>query len=152
MIRCHECDSSVAKNDLFCPYCGVVIPEASASEASPNDDSVSATATTEPSVAEVPVPDLIADFTQTDYTAPQSSELSFDSELPAQNVEQDTSIPVEQMSAIDQPSGEKPGIFDERPHYADDSISRPQQELEENPEPNAMFDSVRIMESKPQDM
>ena len=154
MIRCHECDSNVAENDLFCPFCGVALQGSSAAEVPSNDMSVSDTATTEPSVADIPVPDLLADWTATSDNAvpPSTSEFSFDAHEPAQGLLSDEPVPADKFSGpIDPPSGDKPGIFDERPHYTDDSISRPQQELEENPGPNSMFDSVRIMESKPQD-
>ena len=29
MIRCHECESEIAENDLFCPYCGISVPRPS---------------------------------------------------------------------------------------------------------------------------
>lgn len=37
MIRCHECESEVAENDLFCPYCGISLPRAGAAAAEPDD-------------------------------------------------------------------------------------------------------------------
>ncbi|MEP6704825.1 MAG: FHA domain-containing serine/threonine-protein kinase, partial [Acidobacteriota bacterium] len=45
----------------------------------------------------------------------------------------------------------KPGIFEERSPYNDESISKPFGELEDTDPPKSMFDSVRIMESKPQE-
>ena len=26
MVRCNECESEVAENDLFCPFCGISLP------------------------------------------------------------------------------------------------------------------------------
>ncbi len=152
MIRCHACDSNVAENDLFCPLCGVRMPEASSVDVSP-DDEVSDTATTDPSVTDVPIPDLLHDLTATsdNVIPPSTSEFSFTSDESMEDSDADISEVNVPLGPIDEPSLEMPGIFEERPFYNDDSISKPQQEFDENDEPKAMFDSVRIMESKPQD-
>lgn len=42
MVRCHECESEVAENDLFCPYCGISVPRAS-KPAPAADDSMEST-------------------------------------------------------------------------------------------------------------
>ena len=160
MPSCHECNSQIGENDLFCPFCGVHLPAA----AEPARDDVTSNATTEPSMVDVPIPEIVDDFSRTsDNVTPEStSEFSFDSELHAplesEAVTAEEPIPAvaEEMNAAsdegdEEPSGDKPGIFDERPYYNDLSISKPLDELEAADQPKSMFDSVRIMESKPQE-
>ncbi len=163
MIRCHECNSQVGENDLFCPFCG----GKSQVDSDPGRDDPSSTAETEPSVEEVPVPEILSDFMRTsDSVSPQStSEFSFDAEAVAPRDQEsdaltaDEEIPqvtsdsdTESEPVADEtPQAEHPGIFDERQIYNDESISKPIQELEEVDPPKSMFDSVRIMESKPQE-
>jgi serine/threonine-protein kinase len=162
MASCHECNSQLGENDLFCPFCGAQVPTATESE----HGDASSNATTEPSMTDIPVPEIIADFGRTsDNVAPEStSEFSLDSaEIPvtpeseAKTAEEEIpSFAAEdgtEPEAIDiapTPNGQ-PGIFEERTLYQDDSISKPLQELEDIDQPKSMFDSVRIMESKPQD-
>src|SRR5688500_8612369 len=67
MARCQECDSQVAANDAFCPFCGVML-EAPATPAEEYD--VSPNATTEPSMTDVPIPQILADVDiSPDYSA-----------------------------------------------------------------------------------
>ncbi|MEP7148537.1 MAG: protein kinase [Acidobacteriota bacterium] len=162
MTRCHECNSQVGENDLFCPFCGAK----SQVDSDSGRDDPSSTAATEPSMADIPVPDILADFGRTsDSVAPQStSEFSFDAEAVSPQDPGSEAITAEEeiphfASDADTESGplagEDPakhlGIFDERQIYNDESISKPIQELEEVDPPKSMFDSVRIMESKPQE-
>src|SRR5687768_4521221 len=160
MNRCQECDSQVADNDLFCPYCGSRIE--AGSEAAPNEPDggeASANATTEPSMIDVPIPELVSDFSRTsdNVTPPSTSEFSLSSgERHAVSDPEDESAiggnaaddPIQPM---DGSLAEQPGIYDERPPYSSEGISKPLQELEEAEAPKSVFDSVRIMEQKPQD-
>ena len=77
MVRCHECNSQVAENDLFCPFCGVML-RMPGSDAPVED--VSANATTEPSLTDIPVPAILADYGRTadNVTPPPTSEYSID--------------------------------------------------------------------------
>src|SRR5688500_16410744 len=69
MSRCHECNSEVAENDVFCPFCGVrqmaaAAAAAGAGESHPvnkTDGEDLANATTEPDIDEIPTPDLLVD-------------------------------------------------------------------------------------------
>src|SRR4030095_15097852 len=162
MASCHQCNSQVGENDLFCPFCGAKLP--AGSEAGPPDE-VSANATTERSMTDIPIPEIIADFGQTsDNVAPEdTAEFSLveEGDVPLQAADLDAKTAEEDLPSIaaeaptvpeaGEPSAERPGIFDERPLYKDDSISQPLGELEDVDQPRSMFDSVRIMESKPQD-
>ncbi len=164
MIRCHECNSQVGENDLFCPFCGA---KSLADFDSGHEDPLS-TAPTEPSVEDVPASEILADFGQetSDSVVPEStSEFSFEADAvstqdagseadPAKeditdlaSVSDTESEPI----ADEAPEAAQPGIFAERQIYNDESISKPIQELEEVEPPKSMFDSVRIMESKPQE-
>lgn len=156
MPRCHQCDSTIADNDLFCPYCGakVAAPAVAVSEV----DDESANATTEPSMTDVPIPDLLADFGHTsDNVAPSTSDYSLE-EVEAKvdemtEASEETPAPMEADAVepeVDHDSRPAPGIFEDRPMFSDQGISRPAEELEEAEPPRSMFDSVRIMESKPQ--
>jgi serine/threonine-protein kinase len=170
MPRCHECNSQVAENDLFCPFCGVMLTPTT-SEAAAED--VSADATTERSMSDVPIPDLLADFTRTvdNVTPSPTSEYSFDDggeptaesevvdipeEVEAEPVKPEpVEVAEREIESVRSepaaPPAETGGIFNERPIASDHSISRPLQELEDADVPRSVFDSVRIMENKPQD-
>jgi eukaryotic-like serine/threonine-protein kinase len=173
MIRCRECDSQVAENDLFCPFCGVKIeaaqPEARFEEpvqaAAPVDE-VSSDATTEPDIDDIPTPGILADFGTThDNVDPgPTSEYSLDSAeaIAIGSVDSaELSVPdpdvVGELSEPPTPERsepEPPSIFEERSVFGDQSISRPVQDLEDS-DPHAsrsMFDSVRIMEPKQDDV
>jgi len=160
MIRCHECDSQVADNDLFCPFCGAKVQPAS--EAA--DDDVSAIATTESSMSDIPIPEIIAEFGKTsDNVARESTpEFSLEDEISIEDLpEFDAKTAEEEIPSIaseltpepeiEEPSIELPGIFEERPFDKEQGISKPPGELEEAAQPKSRFDSVRIMEPKPQD-
>lgn len=160
MIRCHECNSQVADNDLFCPFCGDKVQPVSETA----EDDVSAIATTEPSMSEVPIPEIIADYDKTadNVARGSTSEVSFgdenSSEAPLESEAKTAEEEIPSIAGesdpepeIEEPSAELPGIFDERPFDKEQGISKPPGELEESEQPRSMFDSVRIMEPKPQD-
>ncbi|HEX6124724.1 MAG TPA: protein kinase [Pyrinomonadaceae bacterium] len=167
MIRCHECDSQVAENDLFCPFCGTklappagLMPENSAVPEKGNQTSGEeglANATTEQNLTDVPIPEILTGVVG---SGPASSEPSAGEPiLVDEHVEPTGQMEdvAEDVAPIDEPShepsGEGPGIFEERTIYKDESISKPLQEFEQS-DPHAsrsMFDSVRIMENKRQD-
>src|SRR5687768_660387 len=160
MIRCQECNTQVADNDLFCPNCGDRIQ--ASSESGPEEiapEEVASEATTETSMSDVPIPEILSDYARTsDNVAPQStSEFSLSSgeQFAASEIADepaDTSMaesPSEDETS--EPSADRPGLFEERPVYRDQGISKPLQELEEIETPKSVFDSVRIMEPKPQD-
>jgi eukaryotic-like serine/threonine-protein kinase len=163
MARCHECNSQVAENDLFCPFCGVMLTPTTSE---PAVEDVSANATTEPSMTDVPMPDILADFAQTsDNVNPTpTSEYAFDdageptAESEAVDIPEEVEVEAEEivepeaveLEPIDAPR-ETGSIFDERPVNSEQSISRPLQDLEDADAPKSVFDSVRIMENKPQD-
>jgi serine/threonine-protein kinase len=169
MTRCQECDSQVAENDLFCPFCGVQIeaaPSASAEAvaSSPVDPGFSE-ATTEPDIEDIPAPAILSEFSKTqDNVDPgPTSEYSISSsdEISAVMVHEASTDehPVASVAEpLEEPSAEAveatSDIFEERTAAKDDRISKPLQELEQS-DPYAsrsMFDSVRIMESKPDDV
>lgn len=165
MTRCHECDSQVADYDLFCPFCGVKLQTAAEpGEPEGPRDEVSATATTEPSMTDIPIPELIADFGRTsdNVTPPSTSEFTFDAPpqaaMAAGTAPDDTSQVSEsqsneptESSDSSEVSAEQPGIFDERPVNSELGITKPAGDLEQVEMPRSVFDSVRIMEPKPQD-
>jgi serine/threonine-protein kinase len=139
------------------------MPIASESE---HEEEPSSTATTESGLTDIPVPEILADFGRTsDNVTPEpTSEFSLESEeIPAELPESEAKTAEEEIPSLAvasdlepqleaaEPSSEQPGIFEERTLYQDDSISKPLQELENVDTPKSMFDSVRIMESKPQD-
>lgn len=170
MLRCHECDSQVAENDLFCPYCGTRSPAGDDPAVEAPGEGVSATATTEPSMTDVPIPDILLDLGRTAGNVPAQSTSEYSGaadeipdetegsnvsqEGPSDNVADDVEeaqLDDSETPVIDEPSRQQPGIFEERRFYSDDSISRPAEDLEEVESPRSVFDSVRIMEPKPQD-
>jgi eukaryotic-like serine/threonine-protein kinase len=168
MIRCHECDSPVAEHDLFCPFCGVKIATEQVVEAGPDAaatlffEEVNPDAPTDPGVDNVPTPSILADFSRThdNVEAEPTSEYSLTSEeIPVVPELDEVSTPEPHQDDMpeptpDEPSAEEPGIFEERSVYKDPGISKPMQELEES-DPHAsrsIFDSVRIMEPKPDDV
>ncbi|MEO8572358.1 MAG: FHA domain-containing serine/threonine-protein kinase [Pyrinomonadaceae bacterium] len=150
-----------------------MIPAAAESEHDDGSDS----ATTEPDVADIPVPEILAGLSQTsDNVAPESTseftyeeehheglleleseaktaeEVVFDSEAKTAEEEiPDFAMESDPVPEPPLPSMPLPGIFEERSPYNDESISKPRGELEEADPPKSMFDSVRIMESKPQE-
>ena len=161
MVRCHECDAQVADNDLFCPYCGVRLEGAPAEEdviAEPVEEA-RADATTERDMGDIDVPELPDDLSRTsDNVVPQStSEFSMESEPMIAGVPVDISDDAASESAIEEvePTAEQPrvdvenGLFEERPLMQEAGIAKPLDELEQPEAPRSMFDSVRIMESKP---
>ena len=92
MTRCHECDSQVAENDVFCPFCGARLLGVSAepeSASEPVDDSL-ARATTERDMADIDLPEMPDDLSRTsDNIPPQSTaEFSTDS-MPIPNSARD---------------------------------------------------------------
>ena len=160
MASCHECNSQLGENDLFCPFCGAK----AVAPAEPAQEDVSSDATTETNMSDVPIPDLLADFGRTsDNVAPEStSEFAFDAEQhspePVSASEADTAEEeMPDFARADEPEhvdvqadGPTPELFAERPINKEQSISKPLLELEDIDPPKSMFDSVRIMESKPQ--
>jgi serine/threonine protein kinase len=171
MTRCRECDSQVAENDLFCPFCGARLEAASAGAGdappAPVTDEVSSEATTEPDINDIPTPDLLSDYsrTQENVDPEPTSEFSLDSsdELAAAAGAGAESTAVEttpeppsspqKAEPAEEVSAERPSIFEERTLFNEPGISRPVQDLEDS-DPHAsrsMFDSVRIMEPKLQD-
>lgn len=170
MIRCQECDSQVAENDLFCPFCGVKIEAASAGgsgelsgSATPAEPDISLDAPTEPDMDDIPPPALLTDIgiTQDNVRAEPTSEFSVPSdeqiaaaEAPTDEHPAVTSDPLELGPPDAMPQAEELGIFDERPADQDLGISKPLGEFEHS-DPHAsrsMFDSVRIMEPKADDI
>src|SRR5215203_5429986 len=175
MARCHECNSQLGENDLFCPFCGARSPEPTG----PELDDISSTAPTDPNVEDVPVPNILTNFSQTsDNVAPEStSEFTFEGDESGDFLTPDSEaktaeeeIPeiakefVSEKPPEDGPEAKpgegpgsppsssiQPGIFEARSPYNDESISKPLGELEEVEPSQSIFDSVRIMESKPQE-
>src|SRR5215207_5183814 len=155
MNRCHECNSQIGENDVFCPFCGSNLqPAASGAE------DVSDTAATEPSMADVPMPDILADFGRTsdnvppeataDYTLPDNSVFEMTPESEANTAEEEIPSFANEPTRPDT-HAQAPGLYEERTVYKEGGISKPLGELEDTPAPKSMFDSVRIMEPKPQD-
>jgi serine/threonine-protein kinase len=175
MASCHECNSQVGENDVFCPFCGVkllVVSEPSADELEVNSN-----ATTEPSMTDIPIPAILKGVGNTsDNVIPEpTSEFTMDDEversvsLASEEITAEEPIPqivdeektsedaIPQIAAevnskespAEELSNVKPGLYDVREVYADRGISRPVEELQEPEQPKSMFDSVRIMESKP---
>ena len=157
MVRCHECDSQVAENDVFCPYCGarlhaapeepVVVPEVLAEEVASN-------ATTERDIADLEVPELPEDHSRTsDNVMPQAtSEFSMEAEQVSTEKADEEPEPETVLASPPSESAPVPAsgnLFEERPFMQDERISKPVDELESAETPKSMFDSVRIMESKP---
>ena len=179
MTRCHECDSQVAENDLFCPYCGAKLPvDSEPANAEPIEGEVSATATTETSMSDIPVPDLLSDYARTsdNMESPSTTEYVLadveaavarateeeptedslsEVEYQSDPVSDDAAIPeaavADVAAPVDEASAEQADIFQERKSSIDQSISKPLQELDEVEGPRSVFDSVRIMEPKPQE-
>jgi serine/threonine-protein kinase len=191
MIRCQECNSQVAEQDLFCPFCGARVV-LDADVAAPADDGsadeavddVNSEATTEPDVENIPTPDLLVDHSKTagnisagptsEFSIPRSDEFPAAIETddtredPDDNTQEDSEEEADDVSVDEpaeaavaasagephDPSAEPSDIFEERSVYEDHGISKPIHELEQS-DPYAsrsMFDSVRIMESKPDDI
>lgn len=162
MTRCHQCDSHVADNDLFCPFCGAKLPatEAAPAISEPQDD-VSDTATTERSMTDIPIPELLTDFGRTSDNVPPPSTSEFNYEEAAQELSSEGTegmkdeADAEPYGKTPEPSTEAapdhPDIFDDRPVYSDEGIAKPAEDLEQIEMPRSVFDSVRIMEPKLQD-
>jgi serine/threonine-protein kinase len=160
MARCHECNSQLGENDLFCPFCGAKNQTAESGDADALDPAM-----TDPNVADVPVPDILANFGHTsDNVTPEStSEFTFEESnevVPSLDSEAKTAEEeIPEIALESHPEAEpesdlpvaEPGIYEKRSPYNDESISKPLGELEEAEPPKSIFDSVRIMESKPQE-
>lgn len=134
--------------------------------ATPGFSEVSADADTEPDIEDIPTPAILSDLAKTldnvepeptaDYSLSSSDEISAvlaheasTDEHPVATLES-----TEDKESLEEPSLETGSIFEERAVAKDQSISKPLQELEQS-DPYAsrsMFDSVRIMESKPDDV
>jgi tRNA A-37 threonylcarbamoyl transferase component Bud32 len=177
MLRCHDCNSQVTENDAFCPYCGALLQVAPAEPivvAEVIEEEVSASATTERDMWDLDVPELPDDLARTsDNVIPHpTSEFSMEAvQVPGEDTLQDSvdeepepetvwaAPPVESepepvlaeppVQSDPEPTPPSGGVFEERPFTQDESISRPVDELESAEAPKSMFDSVRIMESKP---
>src|SRR5438552_11893150 len=157
MASCHECNSQLGENDLFCPFCGAkreAVPEPPA-----DVPEVNSNATTEPSMTDIPIPAILADFDSTASNAipePTSEYVMDELELPVFEDEEETAEePVPQIASEsesepeeDRKPSEAPDLFDARPTYDDAGIGRPLEELQEPEQPKSMYDSVRIMEPK----
>ncbi len=167
MVRCHECDSQVAENDLFCPFCGAKLPGAdplpSGVVAGGQDlpvteqDEELLNATTETDLSDIPVPDILSEGGQMSSEPRDDLAPSLASEVQDENAPMtapDRTEEAELTKAVpDDFSGERPGLYEERSVYADDRIAMPEQDLEVS-DPHGsqpMFDSVRIMEPNRQD-
>ncbi len=168
MFRCHECDSQVAENDLFCPFCGAKLSCADvavSSDATPEIDEISLpeegnadlNATTEPDLPDSAV-SVISEEPESmsgellDAWPSDTAPNQHDDNAP-QNAPDRTEKGELTESVPDNVSVDRPGLYEERSVYTDESISRPSQELEQS-DPHAsrsIFDSVRIMEPKRQD-
>jgi len=170
MASCHECNSQVGENDVFCPFCGAKQPDLSDPAADAPD--VSSNATTEPSMTDIPIPSILSGFGNTsdnvvpeptsEFTIPEEVEIT--APIGSEEITAEEPVPVEAKTSEGEipeiaaamnsnesemePSVEKPGLYDEREVYGDRGISRPLEELQEPEQPRSMFDSVRIMESK----
>lgn len=168
MIRCQECDSQVAENDLYCPFCGVKVEPSSPAavesdtelESPASFDDTASEAPTEPEIDDIPAPAILAEFGKThDNVDPvPTSDYSFSSSDMSGVVSPEASTdehpvaeePVAEVSSAGEPAADTADIFDERSAPKDHSISKPLGELEHS-DPYAsrsMFDSVRIMESE----
>ena len=168
MIRCRECDYQVAENDLFCPYCGVRLENRAKDEAgfaSPVER-VSSEATTEPEIENIPpTPEILTDFrrTQDNVSTEPTSEFQYDeseelaaaaASVESQGPEVASAVATDARSEPITEPAESSNIFEERTIYKEEGISKPLQELDDS-DPHAsrmMFDSVRIMEPKPDDV
>ncbi|HKP69264.1 MAG TPA: protein kinase, partial [Pyrinomonadaceae bacterium] len=176
MTHCHECDSQVAENDIFCPFCGARLHDTSAEPAVASEpaEDLSANATTERDMIDLDVPEIPADLGRTsDNVVPQStSDLSNDAEPQPEPepepqlepepilVSAEPEVVAEPVIEIfpeepGEPTAEQPvvdvagGLFDERPFDQERGISKPLDEFDPGEPPSPMYDSVRIMESKP---
>src|SRR5687768_16221270 len=154
MARCQECDSQVAANDVFCPFCGVRLEEPAAWA---EESDVSPDAATEPTMSDVPIPQILADMDLTaDYSSPRVGE-DGDGEqeqgrepvdLEAETAEDEIPEIARELNAPTNNSevdAEIVDIFEERAQ-SETGISKPLEELAEAEPPRSMFDSVRIME------
>ncbi|HVF29757.1 MAG TPA: protein kinase [Pyrinomonadaceae bacterium] len=152
MARCQECDSQVAANDVFCPFCGV--RQQAVGMPAPEDDA-SANATTEPSMTDVPIPQILADLEiSPDYSPPGAP--SPVTEVRREPVDLEAETAEEEIPEIARELNSRTGtgevdaeivdIFQVRAE-AETGISKPLGEPSEVEEPRSMFDSVRIMES-----
>ena len=174
MASCHECNSQLGENDVFCPFCGAKQP--AASEPAVDAPEVNSNATTEPSMTDIPIPAILSGFGNTsDNVVPEptseftvedareedirsaSEEVTAEESIPQipddEKSGEDTAPQIDaEISPIDEASeespSEKPGLYEEREVYSDLSISKPLGELQEPEQPRSIFDSVRIMESK----
>ena len=174
MASCHECNSQLGENDVFCPFCGAKQP--AASEPAVDAPEVNSNATTEPSMTDIPIPAILSGFGNTsDNVVPEptseftvedareedirsaSEEVTAEEPIPQipddEKSGEDTAPQIDaEISPIDEASeespSEKPGLYEEREVYSDLSISKPLGELQEAEQPRSIFDSVRIMESK----
>jgi eukaryotic-like serine/threonine-protein kinase len=151
MLRCRECDSQVAANDVFCPYCGVKLQAVAAPT---RDDEVSPNATTEPSMTDVPIPQILADdVVRRDYfSPPPDREPEFQNapvDLEASTTEEEIPEAARELNRSTNNSGidvSDPDIFEERAE-PETRISKPLDELADAEPPRSMYDSVRIMEA-----
>ena len=173
MVRCHECDSQVTENDLFCPYCGARLHAASEDRPEPPEqiEEFSSNATTERDMSDLDLPDMPDDMARTsgNIAPPSTAEYVMEAEqlhvepvtevvpedepqpesTPERATEAATDSSSPEGEAAAEPIADRGGVFAERPFIQDQSISRPVDELDPMELPQSMFDSVRIMESKP---
>src|SRR5687767_230286 len=98
MARCHECNSQLGENDLFCPFCGARIQAST----EPEHEDISDTAPTDPGMPDVPVPDILANFSRTsDNVAPEpTSEYSFDADKEIAELDSEAKTAEEEIPEI----------------------------------------------------
>src|SRR5688500_6353927 len=159
MVRCHECGSDVAEIDVFCPFCGVrmqaaetAAPERSAPSAS-GDREDEANATTERDIFGMPIiPEIVDDSGRTSDSVKVEATSEYKIPEPYDEPEGDASAEAEAPEGVSRAAAASDGIdtaFSEPPVIAEPGIARPMEDLEPHEPPQSMFDSVRIMESKP---
>jgi eukaryotic-like serine/threonine-protein kinase len=101
MTRCHECESEVADNDLFCPYCGLSLPRAaqaapgsddamastimmpfSAGEEAPNTSAGSEFAQSDPGISAVPTGGIAEQPPTSGFSRPERKDQQTSADLP----------------------------------------------------------------------
>ncbi|HVF29814.1 MAG TPA: FHA domain-containing serine/threonine-protein kinase [Pyrinomonadaceae bacterium] len=121
-------------------------------------------APTEPDIENIPTPEIIADFSRThdnvdaeptsEYSLNSSDELVAATGVGAEDEIEEPEPELVLPSVPEGPSAGTPDIFEERRFVKEEGISKPLQELEDSDPhaPRSMFDSVRIMEPKADDV
>ena len=111
MASCHECNSQVGENDVFCPFCGAKVE--TVSEPAAELPEVNSNATTEPSMTEIPIPSILAGYGNTsDNIVPEStSEFSIEDEIdrsdPARSEEKTAEEPIPEIARDEKVSEEE---------------------------------------------